>query len=348
MKKEITIYDIADSIGFSPTTVSRALSNHPRVKEITKIKIFEAATRLGYQSNIFASNLRRKYTFNIGVIVPRLNSPFQSAALAGMEKVASQAGYNLIISQSLESLDKEIANTKTMFNSRVDGLLVSLAADTEAIDHFVPFFKKEIPVIFFDRVPEQNYGMGVVIDNEKAAFEVTAHLIDQGCHRIAHALGNLKINVYADRLKGYKKALKSHGIHHYPDDVILTDLSENAGEEIVSQLVEMKPRPDGLLVSNDSCAASCLVALKKRGLQIPDEIALVGFNNDVISRMVEPNLTTVSYPGFQIGEVAMEKLLKKLSLNEPVLQQEKELISLPFSLLIRASTLRNGVPEKTG
>jgi len=348
MKKEITIYDIAESIGFSPTTVSRALSNHPRVKEKIKIKIFEAASKLGYQSNIFASNLRRKHTFNIGVIVPRLNSPFQSAALAGMEKVASQAGYNLIISQSLESLEKEIANTKTMFNSRVDGLLVSLAADTEAIDHFEPFFKKEIPVIFFDRVPEQNYGMGVVIDNEKAAFEATSHLIEQGCQRIAHALGNLKINVYTDRLNGYKLALKSFGIQHKPEEIILTDLSEEAGERIVSRLMEMTPRPDGLLVSNDSCAASCLVALKRRGVKVPEEIAVVGFNNDVISRMVEPNLTTVSYPGFQIGEVAMEKLIQKLVANDSGIQQEKELITLPFNLLIRASTLRNTVPKNAG
>jgi LacI family transcriptional regulator len=346
MKKEITIYDIADSIGFSPTTVSRALNNHPRVKENTKIKIFEAAAKLGYQSNIFASNLRRKHTFNIGVIVPRLNSPFQSSALAGMEKVASQAGYNLIISQSLESLDKEIANTKTMFNSRVDGLLVSLAADTEAIDHFEPFFKKEIPVIFFDRVPQQNYGMGVVIDNEKAAFAATSHLIEQGCQRIAHALGNLKINVYADRLRGYKQALEAFGIPHQSEDVILTDLSEEAGEKIVSQLMKLTPLPDGLMVSNDSCAASCLVALKKRGIRVPEEIALLGFNNDVISRMVEPNLTTVSYPGFQIGEVAMEKLLQKLVADESGLQQEKELITLPFNLLIRASTLRQTFPKK--
>jgi len=342
MKKEITIYDIAESIGFSPTTVSRALSNHPRVKEKTKLKIFEEAAKLGYQSNIFASNLRRKRTFNIGVIVPRLNSPFQSSALAGMEKVANMSGYNLVISQSLESLEKEIANAKTMFNSRVDGLIVSLAADTEAIDHFEPFLKKEIPVIFFDRVPEQSYEMGVVIDNEKAAFEATVHLIEQGCSHIAHALGNLKINVYSDRLSGYKHALESHGLQYRPEDVILTDLSEEAVEKIVKQLTAMSPQPDGLLVSNDSCAASCLVALKKRGLLVPDQIALVGFNNDVISRMVEPNLTTISYPGYKIGEKAMEKLLEKLAPDQPEFPKEKVLITLKHSLLIRASSLRKG------
>ncbi|WP_114750342.1 LacI family DNA-binding transcriptional regulator [Pleomorphovibrio marinus] len=340
MKKEITIYDIASQIGVSPTTVSRALNNHPRVNERTKKKIYETAEELGYQSNIFASNLRRKYTYNLGVIVPRLDSPFQSSVLAGMEKMASEAGYNLIISQSLDSLSKEIANTKSMFNSRVDGLLVSLAADTGNIDHFQPFFQKEIPVLFYDRVPEQNQFTGVVIDNVQAGFEATSHLIDQGCENIVHVLGNPKINVYMDRLKGYKYALMDHDKHYNPDYVIHLKLDEHAGENIVEQLLNMDPVPDGLLVSNDTCAASCVIALKKRGIEIPRQMAIVGFNNDLISRMVDPNLSTINYPSFHMGEVAVKNLINHLSDEENQLLQKTETITLRFSLIVRGSSNR--------
>src|SRR5690606_27642659 len=144
MDKEVTIYDIARNLGISPTTVSRALNNHPAVNVHTKQRIFQAAKTMGYRSNIFASNLRSKRTNNIGVIVPRLNSPFQSSAIAGMEKVANEAGFNLVISQSLESLEKEIANAHMMYNSRVDGLIVSMVDDPTNIEHFKPFIKKGI------------------------------------------------------------------------------------------------------------------------------------------------------------------------------------------------------------
>src|SRR5690554_805179 len=180
MNKEITIYDIAKSLEISPTTVSRALNNHTAVNEQTKQRIFRAAKEMGYRSNIFASNLRSKRTNNIGVIVPRLNSPFQSSAIAGMEKIANESGFNLVISQSLESLEKEIANVKMMFNSRVDGLIVSMVDDPTNIEHFKPFIKKGIPLLFYDRVAEQEECTGVIIDNVQAAYNATSHLIAQG------------------------------------------------------------------------------------------------------------------------------------------------------------------------
>src|SRR5690554_2062724 len=190
MDKEVTIYDLAKDLGISPTTVSRALNNHPAVKGQTKERIILAAKTMGYRSNIFASNLRSKRTNNIGVIVPRLNSPFQSSAIAGMEKVANESGYNLVISQSLETVEKEIANAKTLYNSRVDGLLVSLAYNTENIDHLEPFIKKDIPILFYDRIFEHEKITGIVIDNIQAGYKATLHLIEQGCKDIVHITGN--------------------------------------------------------------------------------------------------------------------------------------------------------------
>ncbi|WP_194974264.1 LacI family DNA-binding transcriptional regulator [Aquiflexum lacus] len=338
MEKEITIYDIAKDVGVSPTTVSRALNHHPAVHEKTKKKIFDAVLKMGYQSNIFAANLRTKRTNNIGVIVPRLNSNFQSSVLAGMEKAANEAGLNLIISQSLESFEKEKANANTMFNSRVDGLLVSLASDTENIDHYKPFLRKGIPLLFFDRIAEQSGCTGIVIDNIQAALNATNHLIEQGCKRIVHVLGNIKINVYADRLKGYKYALLENEMLFDPSLIILSDLNEEAGEEIISKIMKLNPLPDGLFVSNDACAASCIRHLKLEGIRIPEDIAVVGFNNDVISRLVEPNITTVNYPGYEMGELAMKNLIKHLDKpNEGMLENTNK-ITLRSDLIIRKSS----------
>ncbi len=340
MEKEVTIYDIAKNQGISPTTVSRALNNHPAVNEKTRKRIFDAAMEMGYQSNIFAANLRSKRTHNIGVIVPRLNSSFQSSALAGMEKVANAAGFNLIISQSMESNKKEIANAHSMFNSRVDGLLVSLASDTASLDHFSPFLKKGIPVIFYDRIGDSYECMGVTIDNMQAAHAATTHLLDQGCTRILHVLGNVNVNVYSDRLKGYKYALMDKGISYEESLVVYTDLNEEVGEGIVERIRKMDPMPDGLFVSNDACAASCVRHLKLAGFGIPDDIAVVGFNNDVVSRLIEPNLTTVNYPGYEMGEVAMKNLILHLAGTKDSTLLNTNKITLRSELIIRASSLR--------
>lgn len=345
MNREVTIYDIAKSLGISPTTVSRALNNHKTVNEQTKQRIFKEAKDMGYRSNIFASNLRSKKTNNIGVIVPRLNSPFQSSAIAGMEKIANEAGFNLVISQSLESLEKEIANVQMMFNSRVDGLLVSLVDNPDNIQHFRPFIDKGIPLLFYDRVAHQAGCTGVVIDNVQAAYNATTHLIEQGCSNIVHVLGNPKINVYANRLKGYRYALLDHDLPFSEANIIYSDLSEEAGEVIVPKLLNMKDKPDGLFVSNDSCAASCINSLKQEGIQVPSDIAVVGFNNDMISRLMEPKLSTINYPGFEMGEVAMKSLVHHLNGLLGEILQNTNTITLRSELIVRESSLRKLPPR---
>lgn len=339
MDKEITIYDIAKELEVSPTTVSRALNDHPAVNSNTKRKIFETANQMGYRSNMFASNLRTQKTNAIGVIVPRLNSTFMSSVIAGMEKVANEAGYNLIISQSLETFEKEMSNAKTMFNSRVDGLLVSLAYNTENIDHFKPFIKKGIPMLFYDRVYEHEKITGIVIDNIQSAYKATKHLIDQGCRDIVHITGNLKRNVYSDRLKGFKYALMDNSLDFKPASVIVNTLSEEDGIEAAEQLLAMGKLPDGIFVANDTCAISCMKRLMQEGISIPHEIAVVGFNNDPICRIVEPNLSTIDYPGYEMGEVAVRNLIQRMGGFED--HSMTNTITLRSELIVRASSLKN-------
>ena len=338
MEKEITIYDIAKILGLSPATVSRALNDHPAINSKTKILIRDKANEMGYQSNTFASNLRRRHTNTLGVIVPRLNSNFMSAVLAGMEEEANISGYNLLISQSLESAKKEISNAKTMFNSRVDGLLASVAYDTDKFEHFESFIKKGIPVLFFDRIIDHPNCTGVVIDNVLAGFEATSHLIEKGCKKIMHVTGNLKRNVYSGRLKGYQDALLKNGLPVTDELVMITDLSHEAGKSVAQKIDEMEIKPDGIFISNDICAVSCMKVLKEKGYNIPDDIAVVGFNNDPVSQVIEPNLTTVFYPGQEMGKVAVRTMINHLKGIQSI--DVSATIVLPSELIIRKSSLK--------
>ncbi|SDM00910.1 LacI family transcriptional regulator [Catalinimonas alkaloidigena] len=336
--KDVTIYDIAKALDLSPATISRGLKDHPGIKKETKKRIVEAARQMGYQHNTFARNLRVRKTNTIGVIIPRLNSYFMSTVIAGMEKVANERGYNLIISQSQESVKKEIASVNTMYNSRVDGLLVSLAYDTENIDHFSALLKKEIPLIFFDRIAEHIQCTSIAIDNVKAGYEATLHLIDQGCRRIVYIGGNLKRNVYADRLKGYRLALMERELPQAPELVIINHMSEQEGSEAAQALMRMKPRPDGVFAANDTVAVTCIREFRRQGLCVPNDIAVVGFNNDPNSRVIEPNLTTVDYLGHEMGEIAAATLINTIE-KKP--SAHLNTLLLRHNLIVRQSSVRS-------
>lgn len=336
--KEVTIYDIAKKLNISPATVSRGLQDHPAISKKTKKKIFDLADEIGYRQNQFARNLRSQKTNTIGVIVPRLNSNFMSSVIAGIENIANAEGYNLIISQSSERSEKEAANAKTFFNNRVDGLLVSLAYNTNDLSHFEPFFKKNIPVIFFDRVMDHDNSTNILIDNRKASYEATTHLIEQGCKRIIHITAPLQQNVYIDRLKGYKQALAEHKIRFKEKDLIIGNLSLEAGAEAAEIILGMKPLPHGVFVANDNCAVGCMLALKQKGIRIPDDIAFVGFNNDPVSKVIEPNLTTINYSGNEVGEVAARHLIYLLSGLSPV--HSTNTIILRSEFIVRGSSLK--------
>lgn len=335
--KEVTIYDVAKVLNVSPSTVSRGLKNHPHIRKETKKNIIAMAKEMGYQQNKFASNLRQKHTNTIGVVVPKLDSYFMATVISGIEKITAQNGYGLIISQSQESWKKEISCISTLFNSRVDGLLVSLAFDTKNLEHFNILLNKDIPVVFFDRVTDCNGCISIVIDNYKAGYEATSHLIEQGCKRIVHIGGNLLRNVYSERFRGYKQALTDNKIEFEQNLVVICDMSGQASTDAAKKILKMLPRPDGIFTSNDTTAVATMVELERAGVIIPDEIAVVGFNNDPISQVIRPNLTTVDYPARQIGEIAATSLINKLKNSESA---NFSTIILKHDLICRQSSLR--------
>lgn len=337
--KEVTIYDVAKVLNVSPSTVSRGLKDHPHIRKETKKNIMAMAEEMGYRQNKFASNLRQKHTNTIGVVVPKLDSYFMATVISGIEKITTRNGYGLIISQSQESWKKEISCVSTLFNSRVDGLLVSLAFNTKNMDHFKSLLNKDIPVVFFDRVADCAGCISIIIDNFQAAYEATSHLIDQGCKRIVHIGGNILRNVYSERYRGYKQALDDHKIPLDQNLVIISDMSGKAGTDIGKRILKMSPRPDGIFASNDASAVAAMVELEGAGIRIPEEISVAGFNNEPISKVIRPNLTTVDYPARQIGEIAAISLINKLKNRESA---NLSTIILKHELICRQSSLRIG------
>jgi LacI family transcriptional regulator len=274
--------------------------------------------------------------------VHELKSNFITSVLAGIEKVTTEAGYDLIIAHSAESFEKEAANALNLFHKRVDGLIASLASNTESLDHFNPFTEKNIPVVFFDRVEENTNSTKVIIDNYTCGYKATQHLIDQGCKKIVLVTADLRRNVYGQRHQGYKDALAGAGIAYDNNLVLIKDLSERCGVEAALEIIGMNKRPDGAFITNDFSAAICMKTLKENGIRIPHDIAIVGFNDDAISEIIEPQLTTIRYPGTEMGALAALNLINHLQ-GLTNLHRAKTVV-VQSDLVIRQSSLKQNHP----
>ncbi len=334
MKKEVTIYDIARKLEISASTVSRALNNQEGINAKTAQKIKKTAQKMGYRPNAFAANIRNKKTNTIGVLVPRLNSHFISTAISGIEKIISEAGYRLLISQSNEDYKREAANANSLYESRIDGLIVSLAAVTTKFSHFSQFLKKGIPVVFFDRICCELNTHRIIIDNQKSAYIAVKHLIETGCKNIVHITGNQQSCIYKERKQGYIKALEENGLRYSSENIIPASLTIENGISLAKDIIRLNA--DGVFCSNDASAIGCISGLKKAGIKIPEQIAVAGFNNEPSSLIIEPNLTTIHYPAREMGETAALHLIRQITNNNDLI--DSETVTMKTKLIVRDST----------
>ncbi len=327
-KKRVTIYDLANQLNISASTVSRALKGHQGIAKKTVLQVRALAKDLGYKPNTLASSLRTKKSRSIGVLVPQIDRTFISTLISGIEEIANQAGYNVIISQSLDKQENEIKNATSLLSSGVDGVISSLAMNTTSFEHFQLFLDHNIPLVMADRTAENMHVDKVEVDNFNAGLKVTEYLISTGCRRIAHLAGSKRRNVYRDRKEGYLAALKKHNLSMDPDLLIYSDLSDESGIVCTQQLLDLPVPPDAIFIANDTAAVSALLHLKKQGFRIPDDIAIVGFNNDPIASIVEPRLTSVDHPAREIGRTAAMRLLERM-----IIEHQKEL--QPKTIVLR-------------
>lgn len=306
---QTTIHDIAKTLNIDSSTVSRALNDSPRVTKKTKKRILDKANELGYQRNQMASNLRKSKSNTIGVIVPRISRYFFSSVIAGIEEKAYENGYNVIISQSLEQLEREQNITKALMANRVDGILVSVSMETNNYDHLLRLKENGTEFLFFDRHCEIDGIDNVLINDFQGGFDATEHLILKGCESIAHFSGPQELKIYQNRLRGYRAALEKYKIKFRPELVLRSRLMENDGAESAKKLLDSNFKIDGIFAANDVSAIGAMKYLKNNGMRIPQDVAIVGFSNEPISAVIEPSLTTIDQSGFQIGKKATEILL---------------------------------------
>lgn len=339
---QVTIKDIARELGISPSTVSRALKDHPDISAETKKAVNELADRLNYQPNIVALSLRQKKTNTIGVIIPEIVNTFFSTVISGIEDVAYEGGYNVILAQSNESYQREVTDMKALFNSRVDGMLLSLSRETTNFDHIESIISKGVPIVLYDRFYSNPNMSKVIVDDYIGAKEAVQHLIDQGCKRIAHLEGAPNLIISKDRLRGYQDALSESNVEIRENyTVVCPNNSFEEGQRATQKLLSLSVPPDAIFASNDPMAMGAIMAIKEKGLSIPDDVAVVGFSNYFFSQITDPSLTSVDQPGFEMGQEAARLLIRQIELkdkDQDDLPPETKI--LKTKLIIRNSSLR--------
>ncbi|NRA51766.1 MAG: LacI family DNA-binding transcriptional regulator [Phaeodactylibacter sp.] len=332
--KHPTLKDIAQALHTSVSTVSRAMNDAHDINKETKERILKKARELGYKPNPITRSLHNRKSFQIGVIVPELYSEFFPEVIEGVQETVQEEGYQLLIMQSNEQFKTELENVKRLEEHWVDGLIISLSGEGENIEYYNELYASGMPMVFFNRVNEKLEAPKVVFNDFKWSYLAVEHLIKQGRQRIVHLAGYKHLSLTRERIRGYEKALNKFHLEYDSGCIIETGFSRNQGLETMNELLEQEVLPDAIFAVNDSVALGAIKAIKSKGLDVPNDIAVVGFTESQIADYLEPTLTSVKQPGKQMGREAAAVLLKVMEKKEPLPQQ----IVLDGALNIRGSS----------
>ncbi|TGD79501.1 LacI family DNA-binding transcriptional regulator [Hymenobacter wooponensis] len=335
-RRQTTISDVAKVLGVAPSTVSRALNGHSDINANTRQAILDVARQLDYQPNLLAQSLKSSETNTIGVVIPDIERPFFATAVSGIQQVVGEAGYRVMICQSKESYDMEVSNVQALIASRVDGLLICHSRETENFDHVKPEACRGIPVIHFDRVSNEVDSAKVILDDWNGAFNVTEHLIEQGARRIAILAGPESLLISRNRLAGYQNALKRHHLPLRPEYETHINFRPELAVAALDNWLALPEPPDAIFAINYTNAFDLLVALKQRGVRVPDDMAVVGFGDEFMASMIEPGLTTVNLHPYRIGQQAARLFLEQVRQKESF---QPRTFVITGDLVIRQSSL---------
>lgn len=328
-----TITDIANALGITPSTVSRALAGNPRVKEETRLAVEKMAKLLGYERNVVASNLRKGQSHIVGIVVPRIHREFFSNVIGGAESVLNGAGYNVLICQTRESLDAEIKVLKTLKNYRVAAVLISHAIDAVNGNH-VKEIMEDTPLVQFDRVFPDLPGAKIVGANCEGAFQATMHLIQAGYKRIGTIAGYMSSQAYIERMAGYRLALESAGLPFDPSIVYQDAIVRETG--YLAGLQAIEAGCDALYSAGAFSALGAIDAIKEKGLRIPEDFGIVGTSNEGFTSLMNPTLSTLNQHPFEMGETAARAFL----------EGSRETQVIPMELIVRQSSNKNNTWQK--
>jgi DNA-binding LacI/PurR family transcriptional regulator len=309
---QITLKDIAKKLGVSVSTVSRALKDHPDVSRQTKKAVLDLAKKLDYEPNLLALNLLKKQSNLIGVIIPKLSYHLYAMVISGIEEVVEKKGFHLIICQTNESYEKEVAILKEFNAIRPAGYLISLASGTSDFKHLKQIQRKQIPLVLFNRDTEEINCSKVIIDNRKAAFKAVNHLFEQGYLRIAFLGGPSNVQISRRRIDGYRQAIERLGLYQNPAYIQHANFTRKDAAEKTKLLLSLNPRPDAIIAFSDQLAISAIRTIKQFEYYIPNDIAIMGFNNEPGNELMEPSLTSIDQPTFEMGQKAAQMLLDQI------------------------------------
>ncbi|TCC92470.1 LacI family DNA-binding transcriptional regulator [Pedobacter hiemivivus] len=324
-----TLKDIANALGLSTSTVSRALRDTYEISAKTKKLVFEYAEKINYQPNPNALSLKERRTKSIGVVVSEVANHYFSQAINGIESIAYDRGYHVIITQTHESYAREKINVQHLASRSIDGLLISLSAETSDTAHLKYLHERGMPMVFFDRVPNDIHTHKITANNEQGAFEATSHLIISGYKKIAHLTSSDHLSISIERLRGYTAALNKYNIPVNPDYIKHCPhggMFPEETERAVLELVNLKDKPDAIFIAGDRLSIGCLEVLKKLNVKVPDQIALAGFSNSDVLNLFEYPISSVRQPAFKMGETATEMLLQLIESKYPVTDFENKVI----------------------
>ncbi|MBT4034620.1 MAG: LacI family DNA-binding transcriptional regulator [Candidatus Marinimicrobia bacterium] len=338
-KHNTTLKDIANHLDLSISTISRALHDHPAIKQETRELVKATAKRLDYYPDTTARNLQKRSTNTIGVIVPEIRHFFFSSAIDGIEDIAYQAGYTIFVAKSNEDYGREVLNTRSLVSNRVAGLIVSVAQTTKNGDHLTALKRRNIPVVLFDRVLDDVEACKVVVDDYKGAYDSTTHLIESGYKKIAHLAGPSHLKISMERLKGYRAALRDAGYKFKEELVVHVELDELHGTTGTKKLLALPQVPDAIFAVNDPVAIGAHKEISSRGMKIPDEIAISGFSNNPSTEIVNPPLTTVDQHGYKMGQVAAQLLIEQI--EQGAISQHPRTEVVIGELIIRGSSRKS-------
>ncbi len=310
--KRITIKDIARQLNISVSSVSRAFNDKYDINNETKELILKTAREMGYHPNPFAKKLIHKKSFNVGVVVPEFINAFFPEVILGIQDVLLTKNYQVLIMQSNESYEIELKNVKTLVDNMVDGLIISLSRETTNLEYYNNLVQKGYPLVFFNRINEDLPAFKVIFDDFKWSFFATEHLIKQGCKKIFHFSAYNHLSLARNRIKGYKKAMDKHNLPIENDWIIETGIYTEEGEKMMQKLIDKNIIPEGIFCATDMTALGAMLIIKKNNLKVPENIALVGFTETPFCPLVDPSLTSVSQPTFEIGQTAANLLLKQI------------------------------------
>jgi LacI family transcriptional regulator len=339
--RDITLKQIAETLGISITTVSKALKNYPDVSPKTRKAVLDLAQSLSYTPNSFAVNLRTKESRTIGLIIPEVVHHFFSNVINGIIDEAEKNGYLVIILQSNESLEMEKKQVELLTNKRVDGIIMSLSNESNNDEHIKDILRKKIPFVMFDKISKLIPCSKVIIDDQKAAFNAVEHLIQKGCTKIAHIRGPVNPQNAIDRFLGYKKALEKNNILFDPKLVYTcNNVTFEEGFDFAKQIAAQHPDVDGIFVITDLVAVGVLAYFNEAGIKVPEQVKIIGFSNWFMSQVITPKLSTVDQPSFEMGVHSFKLLLEEINTKKELLPFQPKTIELETAIIERESTLK--------